>query len=63
MLLTQGGVMVLKKKAAKVEAVALDEEKLQTLIGKYYMWLLESGQKLGLYSSGLIQNITWTGRT
>lgn len=39
--------MVLKKKAAKVEAVALDEEKLQTLIGKYVR-LLESGQKLGL---------------
>lgn len=33
MLFTQGRVMVVKKKTAKVEAVVLDEEKLQTLIG------------------------------
>lgn len=33
MLLTQGRVMVVKKKTAKVEAVVLDEEKLHKLIG------------------------------
>lgn len=33
MLLTQGRAMVVKKKTAKVEAVVLDEEKLQNLIG------------------------------
>ncbi len=31
--LAQGRVMVVKKKAAKVEAVVLDEEKLLKLIG------------------------------
>lgn len=33
MLLTQGRVMVVKKKTAKVEAVVLDEDKLHKLIG------------------------------
>lgn len=32
-LLTQGAAMVVKKKAVKVEAVHLEEQKLQMLIG------------------------------
>lgn len=32
-LLTQGRVMVVKKKTAKVEAVVFDEEELHKLIG------------------------------
>lgn len=41
-LLTQGRVMVVKKKTAKVEAVVLDEDKLHKLIGNVTKLLMKA---------------------